>query len=65
MNVGNQAIAAGQIGQSTMPRVLAQVTEEVGTTLVAYCIYISQVLDIKDTIPNPGIHNVLIHDNLT
>ena len=66
LNVGDPATAAGWIQPLTRPMVWARLTEGSGLTSGAYCTFVTQVLDINNTIANPAIHRMLMHyDNLT
>ena len=62
---GDPAIPNGDIGSVSNPRVWARVTEEPGTTAIAYREFVEHVLNTYDAVANPALRRTLIHDNLS
>jgi hypothetical protein len=65
VETGDPAIPNGDIGSVSNPRVWARVTEEPGTTAVAYREFVEHVLNTYDAVANPALRRTLIHDNLS
>jgi transposase len=65
VKTGDWRIPNEDIGSVSNPRVRARVTEEPGTTVVAYREFVEHVLNTYDAVANPALRQTLIHDNLS
>ena len=65
VETGNPAVPDGLIGLVSNPCIWAHVTNEPGTSVEVYHIFVEHVLGTYNAIENLAFHQTLIHDNLT